>query len=103
MLDLKQDSALIAEYERMHRDVWPEVLESFRASGIEKMEVYRWGNRLVMTMEVNEYFSFEKKAAMDQKNPKVQEWEALMWKFQQALPGTPAGEKWQPMDKIFEF
>jgi L-rhamnose mutarotase len=103
MLDLKEDPALIAEYERLHQEVWPEVLESIRASGIEEMEIYRWGNRLVMTMEVNAHFSFQQKAAMDQHNPKVQEWEDLMWKFQQALPGNPAGEKWQLMEKIFEI
>lgn len=103
ILDLKKDESLIAEYERLHREVWPEVLESIKASGIEQMEIYRWHNRMVMTIEVNEHFSFERKAAMDRENPKVQEWEALMWKFQQPLPGDSAGEKWQLMDKIFEM
>ena len=35
-------------------------------------------------------------------NPKVQEWEKLMWKYQQALPVANAGEKWIVMNKIFE-
>jgi L-rhamnose mutarotase len=33
----------------------------------------------------------------------VQEWEALMWEFQQALPNTPAGSKWVLMDKIYNL
>lgn len=102
MLDLKDNPELISSYEELHQKVWPEVLDSIKASGIEKMEIHRWANRMVMTMEVNDSFSFERKAEMDRTNPTVQEWENLMWKFQQALPGTPAGEKWQLMEKIFE-
>jgi L-rhamnose mutarotase len=29
---------------------------------------------------------------MDADNPKVQEWEALMWKYQQALPSAKPGK-----------
>jgi L-rhamnose mutarotase len=56
-----------------------------------------------MIIEANENFSFEKKAASDAANPKVQEWEELMWKFQQAMPGAKPGEKWVLMKKIFEL
>lgn len=101
-LDLKDDASLIAEYEAYHRNVWPEILKSIHESGIEKMEIYRTGNRLFMIMEVNDTFSFEAKAHADQSNPKVQEWEQLMWKYQQALPGAKPGEKWKLMEKIFQ-
>ncbi|PTX18077.1 L-rhamnose mutarotase [Pontibacter mucosus] len=100
-LDLKDDPTLIAEYEAHHRQVWPEIQASIKGAGIRHMEIYRWGNRLFMIMEVDESFSFEKKTAMDASNPKVQEWEELMWKYQQALPGVAAGEKWQLMERIF--
>ena len=100
-LDLKDDPSLIAEYEANHQRVWPEILESIKDAGIEKMEIYRINNRLFMIMEVNDDFSFEQKAAMDISNKKVQEWEELMWKYQQALPGSKPGEKWRLMDRIF--
>jgi L-rhamnose mutarotase len=100
-LDLKDDPALIAAYEEWHRNVWPEVLQSIKESGIEKMEIYRTGNRLFMIVLANENFSFESKAAMDAANEKVQEWEQLMWNFQQPLPGSKPGEKWILMNKIF--
>src|SRR5450432_1668929 len=90
-LDLKNDATLIAEYEAHHRSVWPEILESIRQAGIEQMEIYRTGNRLFMIMEVNDNFSFEKKAAADAANNKVQEWEQLMWNYQQGLPGSKPG------------
>ncbi len=102
-LDLKDDPNLIAEYEAYHREVWPEILESIRSAGILTMEIYRFGNRLFMIMETAGGFSFERKAAMDAANPRVQEWEELMWKYQQAAPGAKPGEKWVVMEKIFEL
>lgn len=102
-LDLKDDEALIKEYEAYHQAVWPEIVESIKEAGIEQMEIYRFGNRLFMTMLTNENFSFEEKAKADVENGKVQEWENLMWKYQQALPGSKPGEKWMLMEKIFDL
>lgn len=102
-LDLKDDVALIAEYEAYHQNVWPEILQSIKEVGIEHMDIYRTGNRLFMIMEVNDAFSFENKAAADAANEKVQEWETLMWKYQQALPGSKPGEKWRVMENIFSI
>lgn len=102
-LDLINDATLIAEYEEHHRKVWPEILQSILAAGIEQLEIYRVGNRLFMIMEVSDGFSFDRKSSMDASNPKVQEWETLMWKYQQALPSAKPGEKWLLMEKIFEL
>jgi L-rhamnose mutarotase len=102
-LDLKDDPKLIAEYKRYHEKVWPEIIESIKDSGIEDMEIYLLGTRMFMIMDVNDSFSFDKKAKSDKQNPKVQEWEALMWKFQQALPQARAGEKWLRMDRVFKL
>lgn len=102
-LDLKDDPALIAEYEAYHKKIWPEIEKSIRDSGIENMEIYRIGNRLFMLMEVSDDFSFEQKAKKDSVNPKVLEWEELMWKYQQALPMAKPGEKWLLMKKIFQL
>ena len=102
-LDLKNDVQLIKEYEDYHKKVWPEITASIKESGITNMEIYRFQNRLFMILEATEDFSFEKKASMDAQNSKVQEWEALMWRYQQALPGSLPGEKWKLMDKIFQL
>lgn len=102
-LDLKNDPKLIAEYEAYHQKVWPEILKSISDSGITALEIYRTGNRLMMMMETLPEFSFEQKGEMDAQNPKVQEWESLMWNYQQALPWANEGEKWLLMDKIFEL
>jgi L-rhamnose mutarotase len=102
-LDLKDDPQLIAEYKRYHDKIWPEITLSIKGAGIEDMEIYLLGTRMFMVMEVNEQFSFEAKARADRQNPKVREWEELMWKFQEALPGAKPGEKWLLMEKIFKL
>jgi L-rhamnose mutarotase len=102
-LDLKNDPALIAEYKRYHENVWPEIIESLRRSGIVGMEIYLLGTRMFMIMEVNDDFSFEAKARADKSNPRVQEWEQLMWNFQQALPGANPEEKWLLMERVFKI
>jgi L-rhamnose mutarotase len=102
-LDLKDDPKLIEEYEEHHKKVWLEIIHSIKDAGIEQMEIYKRGTRLFMIMEVNDDFSFEKKEEADKNNPKVQEWEELMWKYQQPLTGAAKGEKWVLMKKIFEL
>jgi L-rhamnose mutarotase len=100
-LDLKDDPKLIAEYKRYHEKIWPEITKSIKDAGVLDLEIYLRGTRMFMILEVDDSFSFTKKAEADRKNPKVQEWEDLMWKFQRALPEAQPGEKWLPMERVF--
>jgi len=102
-LDLADDPHLIVQYKEYHQHVWPEILASLRKSGIKDLEIYLLGTRLFMIVEADENFSFEAKAAADRGNPKVQEWEQLMWKFQRPLPRAEPGEKWLLMERIFKL
>lgn len=104
-LDLKNDPALIAEYERWHEpgNVPREIVESIRAAGIRDMQIFRAGNRLFMLLEVDDDFSPAAKAANDAADPRVQAWEALMGRFQQPLPFAKPGEKWVAMTRMFSL
>jgi len=101
-LDLVDDPGMIKEYEAYHKTGRTEILKTIHDAGITLMEIYRTGNRMFMIMEVDDSFSFEAKNAADKADPRVQEWEQLMWKYQQALPWAKPGEKWIIMNKIFE-
>ncbi|MEZ2418752.1 L-rhamnose mutarotase [Luteibacter sp. RCC_6_2] len=104
-LDLRDDPAAIAEYERWHRAefIWPEVVRSIRDTGIRDMRIFRTGNRLMMLMRVGAEFDAGAKAAADAASERVQAWEALMSTFQQPLPWAEPGQKWVPMRQIFDL
>jgi len=103
--DLKDDPDLIENYKLYHKteNVWPEITKSIYDAGVLNMQIYLTGNRLFMIMDTEEDFTLDRKAEMDSNNEKVQEWEKLMWTFQQALPWAKDGEKWVLMDKMFHL
>jgi L-rhamnose mutarotase len=103
ILDLKNEPDLIAAYEVHHQNVWTEIEQSMQENGIIRCEIFRFTNRLMMRLEVNESFDFELKKERDANSQVVQDWEKQMWKYQQAIPQTPAGSKWQLMEKIYDW
>lgn len=102
-LSIRDDAELIREYEEHHKpgNVWPEIIDSIRESGVLDMRIYRSGLQLIMIMTVSDAFSFEAKASRDSQNPRVAQWEALMAKFQKADEQSMANEKWQASKTIF--
>ena len=103
--DLKDDPKLISEYKKYHtqENVWPEITKSIKDAGIIDMEIYITGNRMFMIIEVDKTFNPIRKNEMDANNLKVQEWEKLMWNFQQKIPWAKEGEKWVKLEKIFKL
>ena len=103
--DLKDDPKLISEYKKYHtqENVWPEITKSIKDAGIIDMEIYITGNRMFMIIEVDKTFNPIRKNEIDANNLKVQEWEKLMWNFQQQIPWAKKGEKWVKLEKIFKL
>ena len=97
-LDLRDDAALIAEYEARHAPgaIWPEVIAHIRATGVERMEIWRTGDRMVMIAETAEDYPRAVPAP-----PAIEQWEELMWAFQKPLPHAAEGEKWVAMQPVF--
>ncbi|KHK58365.1 L-fucose mutarotase [Ralstonia sp. A12] len=103
-LDLKDDAALIAAYEAHHQRIWPEVARHLRKHGVIGMEIYRVGTRMVMLMDTDDaIYNADRMAEATSTDPKLIEWETLMWQFQAPTPWTPASQKWTPMTRIFDL
>ncbi len=103
-LDLQDDPGLIEQYKWYHRpeNIWPGVMEHIRTEGIVSERIYLAGNRLVMILETTDEFSLEDKLAADRGNAEMRRWEELMWRYQKPLPIARPGQKWVPMENIFE-
>ena len=102
-IDLRDDS-VVETYREYHRQVWPEVLDSLKTSGVVDMEIYLLGRRLVMIAELQDgsdlRSAFETRMAA---HPRVAEWERVMMALQQRAPGAGDGEWWTAMERVFEY
>lgn len=103
-LDLKDDPALIAEYRRYHtmEGIWPEVVDFIRSTGMMRERIFLLGTRMVMVLDAEDDFSPEEAAAGAAQSSTMQRWETLMDNFQQRLPQAKEGQKWVPMELIFD-
>ncbi|MEO6292087.1 MAG: L-rhamnose mutarotase [Burkholderiaceae bacterium] len=103
-LDLVDDEALIAEYEKAHEVIWLQVRDHLHRQGVENMEIYRLGTRLFMIMDVNDaVYDPQTMAQATATDPIIAQWEAAMWRYQVPTPWTPSGEKWVVMKQIFDL
>jgi L-rhamnose mutarotase len=102
-LDLVDEPAAIAEYERWHQPghTVAAVIQSIRDAGITNMEIYRAGTRLFMIIDATDHYSPDDKAQTDAANPAVQDWIALMAPFQRPVPSAGPDGTWIEMDRIF--
>jgi len=89
-LDLKDDPKLIAEYQRYHQKIWPEITESIKEAGIRDLEIYLRGTRMFMVLEVDDSFSFEKKAEADRKKESRGVGFARIWEAAHLAAGIEA-------------
>lgn len=99
-LDLIDDDALIADYERAHAAGagWPEITTAIHAKGVEFMEIWRTGDRLFMIAEVADDWPRPISADLSAADAR---WEAAMDRFQRPLPHATPDEKWVPMTRIY--
>ena len=103
-LDLKDDPALIAQYEAHHRAVWPEVQRHLARHGVTGMQIWRIGTRLCMVMETDDSrFDSVAMARAESSNPRIAQWEALMATFQAPTPWAEPGRKWVRGALIFDW
>jgi L-rhamnose mutarotase len=102
-INLKDDPDKIEQYKAYHRAVWPEVLQSLKAIGITKMQIYLLGRRMFMLMEAADTFEPARDFKQLEDNPRYREWQELMNTFQERVPEAKAGEHWAAMEKVFEL
>jgi L-rhamnose mutarotase len=103
-LNLKDDPAIVDAYRRHHSAVWPEVQASLRRVGVEQMDIYLLGHRLVMVVEMRDRRDYRDAfRAHASSSPRVAEWERLMKSLQEPAAEAGAGEWWAVMEPVFHL
>ena len=102
--DLVDDPAAVAAYRRHHRHVWPEVVESLRRVGVERLDIHVLGRRLVMIVELGDGLDLARAFATHvASSPRVAEWERLMKSLQEPSSDARPGEWWARMEPVFRL
>lgn len=105
IMELRDDAELIRRYVEAHSEEKARsiVLKGIREVGIEEMEVYLLGNRIVMIVDAPEYFNWDEAMAKLATLPGQAEWEAYVSQFQQCDANATSDQKWQMMTRIFHL
>jgi L-rhamnose mutarotase len=101
---LKDEPGIVDTYRRHHRAVWPEVQASLRQAGVDEMDIYLLGHRLVMVVEMRDGIDYRTAfQAHAGSSPRVVEWERLMKSLQEPSEDARAGEWWAVMEPVFHL
>mmetsp|Transcript_18276 Transcript_18276/g.38173 ORF Transcript_18276/g.38173 Transcript_18276/m.38173 type:complete len:127 (-) Transcript_18276:166-546(-) len=87
------------EYFDYHQAVWPEIQHALHEVGVRNLSVWNWESRLFYYCEYVGERPFAEAMQIYSQMPRVQEWEELMHKYQQKLPGAANVAEdvwWQP-------
>ncbi|KRC66933.1 L-rhamnose 1-epimerase [Aeromicrobium sp. Root236] len=89
-----------AEYVRLHAEVWPEVLQQIRASGIRNYTIFLRDGLLFSYYEYVGDDHARDMAAMAA-DPVTQDWWRLTDPCQQPVDTAEPGELWAPLRQVF--
>ena len=102
-IDLIDDPDVIKKYDEYHKNVWAEDLEAMKTHGILRMKIWRASNRLFMLMETSDDYDPKTYSEYTDNEPKAKEWDDIMRKMQQRIPGAgKSTDWWAPMDLVFD-
>lgn len=92
----------LAEYKRVHAEVWPEVLDKIRDCNIRNYSIFLREPENLM-FGYYEYHGTDHDADMERmaEDLKTQEWWVLCKPMMEPLETRAAGEFWASMDQIF--
>jgi L-rhamnose mutarotase len=98
VIHVKPDA--LAEYERLHAEVWPGVLATIHACNMRNYSIFRHGTWLFAYFEYvgNDFAADMKKMAEDRT---TQKWWSYTDAMQEPLPERAPGEWWTTMKEVF--
>lgn len=102
--NLVQDPVMQKEYMEYHAtqfEQWPEVSYGFCKADFQQLLMFRNGRQLMLIISIPSGKSLDEldpKTTED--NPRVDEWNAIMGKYQEGIEGSAPSEKWVLFESI---
>ncbi len=102
--NLVKDSLMQKEYLDYHATQfknWPEVSQGFCNASFQRLQVFKNGGQLMLVISIPKGESLDKlNPRTTENNPRVNDWNKLMAKYQEGIPGTDPGETWVFLEKM---
>jgi L-rhamnose mutarotase len=95
-LRIKADK--IAEYEREHTRVWPELLAQLKAVGISDYSIFRRGQDLTLVLRADDFDGAWDRLDLD---PVNQRWQEFMSPLLEPAPDRQDGERFAMLKEVF--
>jgi L-rhamnose mutarotase len=96
--NLVADEQLQQEYMQHHAtqwEKWPELSKGFCNAQFQQLLIFRNGRQLMLVISIPKGESLDTlNPKTTENNPRVNEWNALMKKYQEGIEGTAKGETW---------
>ncbi|MFC3334754.1 L-rhamnose mutarotase [Flavobacterium palustre] len=104
--NLVEDPKMQQEYLDYHKtqfEKWPEVAKGFCNADFQQLQVFKNGRQLMLVISIPKGESLDKlNPKTTENNPRVDEWNAIMKKYQTGVEGTKPGEVWNFLKKLEE-
>jgi hypothetical protein len=89
------------EYHATQFEKWPEIAGGFCNAGFQQLLLYRNGRQLVLVISIPKGESLDKlNPKTTANNPRMDEWNKRMKKYQEGIKGTEKGEVWMLLRNI---
>ena len=96
--NLVSDTAKQKEYMEYHRtqfEKWPEVSKGFCNASFQQLLVFRTGRQLMLIISIPKGKTLDElNPKTTENNPRVNEWNSIMSKYQEGIEDAPKGTTW---------
>lgn len=87
-----------AEYDRVHKAVWPELLADLTAAGVCEYSIFRRNQQLFLYLHVDDFAAYQQRMTASEANAR---WQAMMAPIFEPVPDLRAGESLAMMEEVF--
>lgn len=102
--NLVNDEKMQKEYVDYHKtqfEKWPEIAKGFCNADFQQLQVFKNGRQLILVISIPKGESLDKlNPKTTENNPRVDDWNNLMKKYQTGIEGAKPGEAWIFLKKI---
>ncbi len=101
LVENKKSQQEYLDYHKTQFEEWPEISEGFCNAAFQQLLLYRNGRRLMLVISIPANKTLDElNPKTVENNPRMDEWNRIMGKYQEGVEGTKPGEKWVIFEEV---